>query len=249
MALGLGGAVLATAQTSPPPEQTPDGDQIVVTGMRNVVENGRARPCRRLRGDPLDLVDVTPPTGGPIGVLRRSAIVPVGNGKFAFGPNMEQVTGPVFWQRAGSAIEQYNFRAPKDESPMCIGAKAPDAKGFAQFLRITDAAPFRGKRVRFTAWAATGSAGLVRFWLAAGGDRRLENGGNTNNQPWGGDHGWTPVLLEMGPVAKNAAHVSYGFLLSGKGSVWVYKPRLEIVADEPGGSRTGDVAVIGTGKH
>ena len=130
---------------------------------------------------------------------------------------------------------------------MCIGARGPDAEGFAQFRRIVDAAPYHGKRVRFTGWVATGGARLVRFWLAAGDTHRLFNGGNTNNQPWGGDHGWTPVLLEMGPVSERAPHISYGFLLYGQGDVWVYNPRFEIVTDEPAGSRSDDVAIIGTG--
>ena len=101
-----------------------------------------------------------------------------------------------------------------------------------------------GKRVRFTLWVATGGSQLVRFWLAAGeGMKVLHNGGNTNNHSWGGDHGWTPVMLEIGPVAEEADHISYGFLLYGRGSVWAYKPKLEAVDDEPRGS--GDILVIG----
>jgi hypothetical protein len=72
----------------------------------------------------------------------------------------------------------------------------------------------------------------------------LLNGGNTNNARFGGDHGWTPVLLETGPIHADAEHISYGFNLQGRGNVWFYKPRLEIVgpAEEAG---TGDRIVIG----
>jgi hypothetical protein len=238
-------ALLAAAQGPAPNPNGDYGPPIVVTGTRDIVVNGRARHCRRLAGDPLNAVNANPPPGP----RRESEIVPVGNGRFAFEQNMETVTGSDFWQRAGTGIDHYIFRAPPNGSPMCIGARGPDPEGFAQFRRIVDVAPYRGKRVRFTAWVASGNARLVRFWLAAGTARRLYNGGNTNNQPWGGDHGWTPVLLEMGPVADGAAHISYGFLLYGQGDVWVYHPRLEIVTDEPPGSRTDEVAIIGRDSH
>ncbi|HEY1606456.1 MAG TPA: hypothetical protein VGF77_12760 [Allosphingosinicella sp.] len=244
---GVAGPMLALAQTSPDSRPDADEKEVVVTGVRDIVVNGRARHCHKLRNDPLDAVDATPPDG----VRRQSEIVPVGNGRFAFGPSDEaRVTGPVFWARAGTGIDQYVFRAPTNGSALCIGAKWPDPEGWGQLRRIVDVTPYRGKRVRFTAWAATGDTRLVRFWLAAGkGTQRLTNGGNTNNQPWGGNHGWTPILLEIGPISAEADHISYGFLLWGHGDVWIYNPKLEIVADDAPGARTGSVAIIGASQH
>jgi hypothetical protein len=211
--------------------------------VREIVINGRARRCRPLPNDPLDKVDVRPRLGER---PYQGAIVPLGDGKYAFGPSREIVTGPDFWQRTGTGIDQYVFRSPTDGSPMCIGANFPDPHTWGQLVRIVDAAPYHGKRVRFTLWVATGGAQLVRFWLAAGERMKvLHNGGNTDNHPWGGDHGWTPVMLEIGPVAERADHISYGFLLYGGGSVWAYRPKLEIVGDETP-RRSGDVLVIGS---
>lgn len=240
--------VRAGTQTTAPPavDESLTGPEPVVTGYREIVVNGRARHCYKLRNDPVNSVDATPPDG----VRRQSEIVPFGNGKFVFQPEEEEpVTGPVFWARTGTGIDQYIFRTPTSGAPLCIGAKWSDPEGWGQLRRIVDAAPYQGHRVRFTAWATTGDARSVRFWLAAGkGMHLLTNGGNTNNQPWGGNHGWTPILLEIGPVSAEADHISYGFLLWGHGDVWVYHPKLEIVTDEPPGSRTDDVAIIGSDK-
>ena len=130
----------------------------------------------------------------------------------------------------------------------------------AVFRRIVDATRYRGHRLRFTAWVATRRAQQVSFWLAAGTEWRekrrqfevlrtpfnaLLNGGNTNNIPLSGDHGWTPVLIETGPIHKDAHHISYGFNLQGSGDVWVYQPKLEIVTDAAAGSRSDDLIVIG----
>jgi hypothetical protein len=112
--------------------------------------------------------------------------------------------------------------------------------------------------VRFTAWVATHEATQVNFWLAAGTvwrekpsrherprPNQLLNGGNTNNVRFGGNHGWTPVLVETGPIHPDAHHISYGFNLRDSGHVWVHDAKLEIVPDSGDETRTGDVIVIG----
>jgi hypothetical protein len=174
-------------------------------------------------------------------------IVPDDRGGFVAKHVNEQITGPEFWQRVGINMGAYRFRAPAADKPMCIGGRG-GAQSFAGFRRIVDAAPYRGHRMRFTAWVATGAAGQVSFWLATGSlleGGPLLDGGNTNNVPLGGNHGWTPVLLETGPIHADARHISYGFNLQGSGDVWVYQPKLEVVADQPESVPTGDRIVIG----
>lgn len=246
-ALSLGCFSLASAQTGGGPSAAnPEVSDIVVTAVRDIVVNGRARHCYPRPGDPLDKVNVR----SPLGREGQSAIVPAGGGGFSLEPNAEQITGPEYWQRVGRSIGQYVFRGSSRGGPMCVGGNMPDPHTYAGFRRITDAAPYRGKRIRFTAWVATGEARLVHFWLAAGTEqRKLYNGGNTNNRPWGGNHGWTPVLLETGPVAEKAEHISYGFNLEGAGDVWVYKPKLEVVNDELPGAGGGDLIIIGGDKQ
>jgi hypothetical protein len=239
------------AQDAAPNQAEVSQHEILVNGVLDIVVNGRARRCHPLRGDPRDAVITSEGT-------ELRTILPDGAGGYVSALNDEQVTGPDYWQRVGVGMEQFDFRSPSADQPMCVGGRAAPS-GFAGFRRIVDATPYRGHRLRFTAWVATGRARQVSFWLAAGTDWRakppqqatrrapfnkLLNGGNTNNVPFGGDHGWTPVLLETGPVGEDAHHVSYGFNLQGSGDVWVYHPNLEIV-DGPEDARTGDRIVIG----
>ncbi|MGV3555899.1 MAG: hypothetical protein ACO1OD_11650 [Croceibacterium sp.] len=252
----------AAAQTGVANETEAADNEIVVTGFRDIVVNGRAIRCRPVAGDPLDDVDlgggfdVDPHSRKP--VLKHMAIIPDGQNGYVMIPNNEQITGPEFWQRVGVGMDRYVFRAPSIGRPMCIGGRS-DRDRFAGFRRVVDAASYRGHRLRFTAWVATGRAEQVNFWLAAGTqwpEKRREfevrrtdfyellNGGNTNNLPFGGNHDWTPVLLETGPINKDADHVSYGFNLQGSGDVWVYEPRLEIVVDPSEGQRASDLVVM-----
>lgn len=266
----------AAAQTAPPAAPTgpvndteASGDEIVVTGYGDIVVNGRAIRCRPAARDPLDNVDVSSHAVDPhTGMLRYEhlAVVPDGSAGYLAVPNNEQVTGPEYWQRVGVRLDQYVFRGPSADKPMCVGRRR-GIDGFAGFRRIVDAAPYRGHRLRFTAWVATGRAQQVNFWLAAGTEwsapaasakpvasredpekappYTLLNGGNTNSVPFGGSHGWTPVLIETGPIHGDAHHVSYGFNLQGSGDVWVYQPRLEILVDQPADLHAEDLLVVG----
>jgi hypothetical protein len=198
------------AQDSAAGDNEASDSAIVVNGYHDIVVNGRAIHCRPLAGDPLDKVRVG---GGPDYMM----IVPNGRGGFVGKRITEQITGPEFWQRVGVGMGAYTFRAPSGGKPMCIGGRGQVGM-FGGFRRIVDATPYRGRRLRFTAWVATGRAGQVSFWLAAGSDR-FRNGGNTNNVPFRGNHGWTPVLLETGPIHLDADHISYGFNLQGSGDV------------------------------
>ena len=242
------------AQTGPSAGQTgasdgASGNEIVVSAFpsNDIVVNGRAIRCRPSTGDPLDKVSVP---GWPDYMM----IVPDDQGGFAAKHVTEQITGPAFWQRVGVGMGAYRFRAPTVGEPMCIGGRGFPGS-FGGFRRIVDAAPYRGHRLRFTAWAATGRAGQVSFWLAAGSNRLVDgngvlkgdqflNGGNTDSVPFGGNHGWTPILIETGPIDDDAGHISYGFNLQGSGDVWVYEPKLELIVDQPENPHTDDLVVI-----
>lgn len=206
-----------TAQDAEPP--------IVVTAVRPETITVTAPPhCYKRPGDPADAVPVS------TGRTRQRVIAPDKSGALSWHPDNEPVLGPAVWQRAGDDIGDYKFRAPADGSPLCIGAYARSPIGYAQLRQIVDASAWRGKYVHFSALVATRSADEVRFWLAAGDRGNLQAiGGDTHKDPLQGTHGWRQVDLLVGPVPKFANHVSYGFLLYGRGDVWITNPKLEVL--------------------
>ena len=224
--------------------QAGDPNDVVVVGIRDIVVNGKARRCNPVAGDPLSVIRLSSIfLSDP---NQQSVVKTSGSGGYGLFPDDDPLTGPEVWQRAGRGLDQYVFRVTAPDRPICIGSHAPDRKTFAQLRRIIDARTYRGHRLRFTAWVATGDAALVNFWLAAAHrPERISGGGNTNNRPWGGSHGWTPIMIEIGPIKQDADYISYGFLLHGHGDVWMYKPTLSVVADDDPFRRNGDVSVFG----
>jgi hypothetical protein len=240
----------SVAQTREPDPLRVADDEIIVSvnPYSDIVVNGRAIRCRPAAADPLDAVRIP-------GWNNYVMIVPDGAGGFVARRATELITGPDFWQRVGIGLGSYQFRSPRGGRPMCVGGRGGGNR-FAGFRRVVDATEYRGKRVRFSAWVATRSAEQVNFWLAVGSGRLLEgeslfqrdrllNGGNTNIVPFSGSRGWTPVLLELGPLDGDAGHISYGLNLEGSGDLWVHDAKLEVVADHAPDSPDDNLFVIG----
>ncbi|WP_221234450.1 hypothetical protein [Sphingomonas aerophila] len=212
------------------------GQDVVVTGSRPVIIKGKVRRCTPQAGDPLDRVKVSGSAdtrGWEAGVHRYMAIVPRGD-KFAWVRDADQITGPAFWQRVGILMENYRFRGMAQDSLMCVGGTTTYPYAFAGFRREFDAVPYRGKRLRFTLWVATRAAGRIVTWLGSRSRSGLRDGGNTDYGNFRGDHLWTPILLETGPIDEKADRISYGFNLQGSGDLWVYRPTFEVVEDYVG---------------
>lgn len=197
----------------------PEGDGLVV----------EARPrCTARDGDPLDTVPVT----HGVGELR--VIGPDERGVIRWHQDDQPILGPTIWQRTGNAIGDYRFRVPLEaEKPICVGATASATNGYAGLRRIVSAEGMHGRYVHFSARVSTRAAGLVRFYLAAGDEQhRRGRGGDTSASPIGGTGGWRTVHLVVGPVPKYANHISYGFLLQGRGDAWLADSKLEVLTQE-----------------
>lgn len=253
------GALGLLPLTGAAPSNPKPDDAIVVTGQRlPIVVNGKAVRCRPLPNNPQDRANAAPDGSK----RRQSVLMPIHGGRnFELVPwssesawsrqffDFRYFGGPGVWRREGTGIDQYVFRNAKDASLLCIGSKWVDPEGFAQLEQMVDAAPYYGRRVRFTAWAASRIAPVVNFFLASGDTNKISlvvNGGNTNNHAWGGSHGWTPMMIEIGPISKQSKFISFGFNLNGDGDVWLYNAKLEVVPPNDPHQRTGDVFVIGT---
>jgi hypothetical protein len=190
--------------------------------------------CQIRPGDPLDDFAVDPATGSVPQVLKRDP----GTGLMGQFIDDYPLTGPGIWQRVGTGIDQYRFRAPEDGTPLCIGARSEGPRGWAQLRQIVDAAPYHGKIVRVTMWAATRKAARTWFWVASGREykrgapRRADQASESGNVEFKGTHGWTPVSLEMGPIRCDQVKISFGGMLDGPGDLWLYQPQIEVIGEQ-----------------
>jgi len=203
---------------------------IVVVGRRRTRSGPSPKTpprCVRRPGDPVDLVRVR---GGR---TDQRVIAPDRKGVLKWQSDREEVSGPETWQRAGNGIGQYVFRVPENGDQMCIGAAVTSPSGWGQLRQIVKTTPAMiGRYLHFSAIVAARDAEEIRFWLAAGGYGGRVMGGDTHRDPLHGTFGWQQLDVIVGPVPYGADHVSYGFLLWGKGDVWLSDPQLDIQTRE-----------------
>jgi len=177
--------------------------------------------CVRRPGDPADLVPVHD------GKTDQRVIAPDKHGVLKWQGDREPVLGPAVWQRAGTAMGQYVFRVPVEPLPLCIGATVDKPSGWAQLRRIEKVTPdMAGHYLHFSALVAARDAQEIRFWLVAGASGGRVMGGDTHTAALKGTFGWKMADVIIGPVPREADHISYGFLLWGKGDVWIADPEL-----------------------
>lgn len=200
--------------------QTPAADDIVVRG---------AIPhCKALPGDPEDALPATP-------AGKLVTIVPdEQNGGYRIIPNMKDgrpsvKASPDLWLRSGDALSNFIFRMPHDGTPYCIGKKPGHSGGVAKIMKIMDAAPYACRFLRFSLFVAARKAEGV-IWLNGGYHGNKNAGVYTTYAavPIPKRMSWTPVLLQVGPIDKEAGWVHLGVHLV-KGDVWFVQPIFEVI--------------------
>jgi len=216
------------AKAAAPPNL--DADEIVV--------HGYPPHCHRRPGDPQDDVDLS-----PAAARQQQQVIRIDptTGRYGLFLDDYPTTASDVWQRDGTGIDQFVFRVPANDDPVCIGARDPRASGFAQLRRAFAARPYWGKFVRLTAFVATRKAHDVHFWLAAGAGGYLANrqvkmgsnivAGGTAPRGFHGNNEWKPLSMIIGPLPCMATQISYGVTLKGGGDVWFYQAKFEEVPD------------------
>lgn len=212
-----GSAVLAVAlaQAGTPsfPSDTPEGPEVVV--------NARVPHCHPRPDDPADAATAAAPTQYWYRLIAQP------DGRFTYEKSVGAETWPTraigtqvgHWRRAGDAMPSFTFRTPEDGTPLCVG-RTPG--GTIQLQQLLDPAPFRCEYIRFTAWAASGKAAAA-FWINAG-------AGGPAMVDFSGNHDWTPVKDEGGPVASWDLLLGFGLIARG-GDVWLYQPSVAVIPD------------------
>ena len=236
---GIGAIVAVTSlifawpgatQAPPSPSSPSDPGEIVVQGY--------PPHCHPRPGDPQDTVDLA-----PAAAHRQQQVIRIdpATGRYGLFPDDYPMTGLRDWQRDGTGIHQFVFRAPTNDDPVCIGAATSRPRGFAQLRRSFPARPYWGKVMRFTGFIATRKAAYVQLWAAGGAGgyrpgRQVRGGSNIvvgggQRSPFTGDRKWTPVSLTIGPIPCMATQISYGVTLAGGGDVWLHRAAFAEVPD------------------
>jgi hypothetical protein len=211
---------------------------------------GRIPRCRALPDDPLDGVDLA------TAATREQQVIKLdpATGLMGVFPDDDPLTGPGIWQRAGTRMDHFVFRVPQDGTPLCIGARGKKSPGWGQLRQVIDATPYHGKTVRVTMWAASRDAGRVWFWLASGRDGKNDNPDRPRNADMAAESGsfefrgnrrWTPISLTMGPVRCDQEKLSFGFLLDGRGDLWIYQPELQVIGELTGEEAERECRALG----
>ncbi|MBT2546383.1 hypothetical protein J7E99_38410 [Streptomyces sp. ISL-44] len=96
----------------------------------------------------------------------------------------------------------------------------PRARGFATLMQSVDATPFRGQRLRMTAWVRTESVRKAAIWMRVDGpDGNMLAFDNMFNRPIKGTTGWCQYSIVLN-VTPESLMLAFGFMLSGRGRVW-----------------------------
>ena len=139
------------------------------------------------------------------------------------------------WFLAGNAQANYRVGLDRDikhsgEASARLWAVENPRGHFGTLMQISTAEPYRGKRLRFTAFVKTSEvAGWTGLWMRI--DRANgEMGGfdNMRDRALSGSAEWAQhsVVLDVADDAKN---IAFGMLQEGPGSSWLDDAKLEVV--------------------
>lgn len=210
---------------------------MIATAQPDVVVVGVPPRCRPLPGDPQDAVDLHGAAAKDAQTIRIDPTT----GRYVLVADDFPTTGPDVWQRAGTRLGNFVFRARPTSRTACIGMKNGAWSGVAQLRRQFAARPVWGSYVMLSTRIATRKAGRVDVWIAAGANhdwrgqapdhRQTMMGGGFKSVPLTGDYRWREANFLIGPVPCSAAAISYGVQLQGGGDVWLSDPHFVVVPE------------------
>lgn len=140
------------------------------------------------------------------------------------------------WRMTGPAFEFYEHgvdaaQLRNGHATQFLGSTEAHM-GFASWTTTIGAEKFRGKRLRLSGWVKTGAierwSGL---WMRVDVGQVSAAFDNMKDRPILGDSDWRRYEIVLA-VPANATSISYGLLLSGRGSVWGDEMQLDVVDDD-----------------
>jgi len=114
-----------------------------------------------------------------------------------------------------------------------ISGQAPGGQNFGVITQVVRADSYRGKRVRFSAWARQQDvdADVSGLWLRVDGPAQTLAFDNMESRPLKGTTDWHQVSIVL-DVAPNALGIALGALLHGRGAITLDDMQFEIVGSE-----------------
>ncbi|WP_051819761.1 hypothetical protein [Streptomyces sp. NRRL S-920] len=137
------------------------------------------------------------------------------------------------WHVAGTRVEDYEV-VLDSEAARHGGCSAridamPRARGFATLIQSVDAGPFRGQRLRMTAWVRTENARSAAIWMRVdGSDDNMLAFDNMSDRSIEGTTGWCRYSIVLN-VAPESLVIAFGFMVHGRGRVWADDFSFEVV--------------------
>ena len=111
-----------------------------------------------------------------------------------------------------------------------IRIKTSDPK-FGTLKQSLNAEAYRGKRLHLSGELRSEHADSAQMWMRVDAGDRMLGYDNMGDRPLKGDSGWRHCDLVL-DVPDDAKSVTYGFLISGTGTVWADNFRLETVGND-----------------
>ena len=142
------------------------------------------------------------------------------------------------WGMSGGGRQAYavqpDAEVQRNGHPTLRLEPVPEPPRYGTWMRVVDATPYRGKRIRVSAFTRTeGATGRVDFWARVQAPHTNADGLGLGGEVLGlaPTESWQrrEIVLD---VAAEGASIQYGVGLAGPGKIWLDTPTLEIVGPE-----------------
>ena len=165
------------------------------------------------------------------------------------------------WVLSGGGRDVYDVRPDpavrrNGHGTMLLAPLRDTGDRYGTLMRATDASPYRGKRVRVSAYTKTeGTSQRVDFWARV---QAVDSPSDGSGLGGGGhelptDSDWTRQELVF-DVPAEGHRIEYGVGIAGPGRMWIDEPKLEVVGPDvpvtrvfPGEQTVGDWLMTGVG--
>ena len=156
---------------------------------------------------------------------------------------------PNGWITAGSHPDSYEmslFTEFSHSGTRCARLRSTRQiiDGFGTLMQSVNAAGYRGKRIKLTAFIKSESVNdWAGLWMRVDAGREFVSFDNMQNRAIRGDTDWTQYHVVL-DVPEKSTNISFGVLLSGVGCLWLDDFELKVVGQEVPSTDT-TVATLG----